>query len=278
LLKEVDNDLLTREVSGAGGVTNEFEFCIETGEKIRDQYLEGRSVNSKNNSTSHYNNKVEFSRKETTEGYSENMQNLQKDFIENKSDINTIKFNWKLESNCETNNQIINDGNKIPGNLVLFENQEKNGANDLRFKMFKCELCNFRTFYKGSFWRHQNQHNGKKYKCTNCSHESNDESNLLKHMKTLHFEKTSTCPNCNKVLKNVGARYWHQCQRSYCDQCEMSFAHNKGLKRHIQVKHEGIKKYQCFKCEYKAGQPTHLKTHMRLKHQEAEIIPFPIKA
>ena len=87
----------------------------------------------------------------------------------------------------------------------------------------------------------------------------------------IHFQETSKCPTCRKEFKNISLRYYHECQRSYCDQCEKSFIHSNGLRRHIEMKHNGNKKYPCPHCDYKAGQKTHLRRHFIFKHQKSDF-------
>ena len=132
----------------------------------------------------------------------------------------------------------------------------------------KCRFCDA---YPSNLWRHENGHKGVKYKCPECDSETNDKSNLLKHMKTIHFQELSKCPTCRKEFKNISLRYYHECQRSYCDQCEKSFIHSNGLRRHIEMKHNGNKKYPCPHCDYKAGQKTHLRRHFIFKHQKSDF-------
>ena len=147
---------------------------------------------------------------------------------------------------------------------------EDEGFPKLVTKLLECKQCDFKTAHRNSLRKHTNNHKGIKYKCNDCDHEASDKSNLAKHM-SIHLNETSICQNCNKELKNIGSRYSHQCERSYCDLCEMSFTSKSSLSRHIKVQHEGFK-YSCSKCDYKAGQTTHLKSHMRLKHSEAGIL------
>ena len=124
------------------------------------------SVNFENNSTS-------------------SSQKNQEDLIKNKNDTSTVKLNWKLGSNFETNNQIKNE--LILENLVLNEN-------GFEVKKFKCELCNFSTLRKSYLLRHKKKHNGIKYKCTECSYESS-KANLLSH-KRKHNGTKYKCTEC----------------------------------------------------------------------------------
>ena len=84
-----------------------------------------------------------------------------------------------------------------------------------RMKNKMKKKCNYCDSYVINSSVHENVHKGIKYKCTECVHESHDKSNLVKHMKTRHFKEPSKCSKCNKELKDIAARYDHQCQRSY---------------------------------------------------------------
>ena len=89
-------------------------------------------------------------------------------------------------------------------------------------------------------------------------------------MKTQHFKEPSKCSTCNKEFKDIAARYGHQCQRSYCDQCDSSFSSKQKLRLHIESIHEG-KKFPCPQCTYKAGRMSNLRNHIIIKHPNSEI-------
>ena len=62
-----------------------------------------------------------------------------------------------------------------------------------------------------------------------------------------------------------GAKYQGEQKKYPCDQCEYSAGKLDHLKRHKEIKHEGIK-YPCDQCSYAATTSGHLKTHKQRKH------------
>ena len=78
-----------------------------------------------------------------------------------------------------------------------------------------------------------------KYACDQCERQFSTQSNLIRHIQSLH----------------EGTNY-------ACDQCDFKANCQRQLTSHIQSKHESIK-YACDQCDYQATQQGHLKIHIQ---------------
>ena len=50
-----------------------------------------------------------------------------------------------------------------------------------------------------------------------------------------------------------------------CNQCDLSYAHNRDLRRHLQSKHKGLT-YPCQQCKYEATRSSNLTVHVKTQH------------
>ena len=79
-------------------------------------------------------------------------------------------------------------------------------------------------------------------------------SQLEKYL-TVHQE-----PNTNlKVTKSTS---------KYCEICDKTFSSVQALKMHIEVVHEGLKKFKCIKCGKSFSQEGYLKRHNEVVHED----------
>ena len=79
------------------------------------------------------------------------------------------------------------------------------------------------------------------------------------------------CVECDKSYSNYSALYkhkkaFHEGVTYNCNQCDYKSALKANLKRHIETKHEDIKKFACNFCEYRCFLKTDLQRHMKKKH------------
>ena len=56
-----------------------------------------------------------------------------------------------------------------------------------------------------------------------------------------------------------------------CDQCDKIFASKQRMKYHVEVKHLGIKKYECESCGYKTNQKCRLADHENIMHKKEPL-------
>ena len=68
----------------------------------------------------------------------------------------------------------------------------------------------------------------------------------------------------HKEVKHEGIRY-------PCDQCEYSTTRMSDLKKHKEAKHEGIR-YPCDQCKYAAKEMSKLKRHKEAMHEDIHVI------
>ena len=59
-------------------------------------------------------------------------------------------------------------------------------------------------------------------------------------------------------------------RKCQCYECDFITTTSSYLKRHKEVKHEGIR-YPCDQCDYAATQPWSLKSHMERKHKKIQV-------
>ena len=278
LFDQVDSDLVVKGILETEPTDfQNFKGSNEIEEISSDIILNENNVDLKTNhknsqivSSNTLNHRPEFNTnvdEDMKEGFNTNVDEskyYRRSFIKNEmlKENSIIPIKNLSNENCTQDIQF----ERKKGKVKSYENQP-NRKN--------CKYCGFIASSPASLYKHENIHKGIQYKCTECSHVTNDKSNLLKHMKNIHYKETTKCPTCNKEFKTIGSRYSHDCQRSYCDQCDKNFAFKSKLKEHIKIKHEGYS-YPCLLCNYKAGQKTHLRTHVRLKHPETDTVSYPI--
>ncbi|CAK1554424.1 unnamed protein product [Leptosia nina] len=96
----------------------------------------------------------------------------------------------------------------------------------------------------------------KRYKCPICDEKFSSYNYRMKHLKTIHGEKTALfpCPSCPKVFdlcsrRTAHIRSQHLQERNHaCTICGMKFFSNYELQEH-NIKHGGARIYQCDVCE-----------------------------
>ena len=108
--------------------------------------------------------------------------------------------------------------------------------------------------------------------CPDCGKDFAQQSNLNKHIKTVHQNKQDfKCVTCGKGFgkKDHLTRHIkcvHNLEKRYlCTQCEKRFGQACDLARHVESIHEGIV-YPCNKCEYKASTKSNLASHVKIVH------------
>lgn len=112
------------------------------------------------------------------------------------------------------------------------------------------------------------------FKCDECSYQTNDKSNLMRH-KGVH-NKSIQCENCRKKYSTNQSLKLHQMQHKHgayatalaetfdCDICDKSFSTQKLMKQHQRKVHaeDGYNR-----CGFKSKQKNRLTYHIKSKHR-----------
>ena len=143
---------------------------------------------------------------------------------------------------------------------------------EIKDSKFLCSVCDYQTKDNSNMRKHiRSLHNKEKFSCSTCENTYYDQSSLKKHIKSVHEGVKYACDQCdfeatqNPLLKfhiqstHFGIRY-------ACGQCKFEAKYPQQLKNHSRVKHEG-QQYTCDKCQFKSTYKNVLKKHMKSKHK-----------
>jgi len=127
------------------------------------------------------------------ENFNADNDNLKSYGVENfNGDNDNLKFDGAENFNADNDNlKFDGAANFNAGNdnlKLIFKTSFKDKIDQavIRKRNEKKQKCRFCDAYPSNLWRHENGHKGVKYKCPECDSETNDKSNLLKHMKTIY--------------------------------------------------------------------------------------------
>ena len=109
-------------------------------------------------------------------------------------------------------------------------------------KPFKCSLCSYKTGVNGSFKLHQQQHYGKKFRCSLCPHTAINKYQMDAHRKKHNNEKSF-----------------------FCDRCDFSTLYRNAMRVHI-MNHMGLKPFKCNQCNYCSVSSSKVKRHISHTH------------
>ena len=145
-------------------------------------------------------------------------------------------------------------------------------------KPFCCKFCDMQFTLRSSITKHmRNRHKEKlnwTVECSLCNKLFPDDFSLKMHMK-FHEEvrkkkvrKEIICEYCDKRLRSLSALNYHVTKRTGeknfgCGKCGKSFAHERGLKRHIQFQCGRERGFSCVHCSKKFSRPDYLKKHLK---------------
>ena len=112
---------------------------------------------------------------------------------------------------------------------------------------------------------------GTNIQCPQCDKFFSNNSNLHKHIRTVHEGVKYACNECDFQATQQGhlrthIQSVHEGVRYSCNQCDYQATKQSNLTQHIESKHEGVK-YGCNKCDFQATQQGHLKTHIQSVHE-----------
>ena len=157
---------------------------------------------------------------------SESIENPDQDTLEVESGLSDVVLMNSNEANEGEEEKEMEERAQVSCGTV---NEERGTLSDLR--VLKNHATNSNNF-------------GKHLKCSKCSYETFDRSNLKKHIKSVH----------DKIRDYV------------CCECGFSASTSNILSRHIKCVHDKIKDHFCEECEYAASDKRGLMRHIRSKH------------
>lgn len=150
-------------------------------------------------------------------------------------------------------------------------------------KDFKCSQCSFETNDKSRFKAHQNKHKGIKFQCNICMQTYTEENNVKQHIKDKHTEngsvKVHKCSECTYETKYSSRfrvhRNKHKGIKYQCNVCMVTFAAKASLKKHIMYKHTkdgSAKVHKCSECSYETYYKNCFQRH--LSRHRPGVKPF----
>ncbi|XP_052746364.1 zinc finger protein 84-like isoform X2 [Bicyclus anynana] len=135
-------------------------------------------------------------------------------------------------------------------------------------KFYSCDVCDYKTAYKGNFVIHESTHTGvKPYSCETCNYKTAYKNHLLVHKRTHTGEKPYSCETCNYRTANRGNLLMHKRihsgEKPYsCKTCDYKTAQKSSLLKHKRT-HTGEKPFSCTMCNYKTAEKRGLERHNR---------------
>ncbi|XP_026743933.1 zinc finger protein 287-like isoform X7 [Trichoplusia ni] len=146
---------------------------------------------------------------------------------------------------------------------------------------FPCKRCEDIFPSYASLYAHNAKihRSNKRYKCPICDEKFASYKHRLKHLNTIHGEKTAVfpCPSCPKVFdlcsrRTAHIRFQHLQERNHvCSICGMKFFTNYELQEH-SIKHGGERIYQCDVCKKSYARLKTLREHMRIHNNDRRFI------
>ncbi|XP_047039530.1 zinc finger protein 266-like isoform X8 [Helicoverpa zea] len=146
---------------------------------------------------------------------------------------------------------------------------------------FPCKRCTDTFPSYASLYAHNAKVHkaNKRYKCPICDEKFASYKHRLKHLNTIHGEKTAVfpCPSCPRVFdlcsrRTAHIRFQHLQERNHvCPICGMKFFTNYELQEH-SIKHGGERIYQCDVCKKSYARLKTLREHMRIHNNDRRFV------
>lgn len=146
---------------------------------------------------------------------------------------------------------------------------------------FPCKQCGETLPTYSSLYAHiaKVHRSNKRYKCPICDEKFVTYKFRMKHLNTVHGEKTATfpCPSCPKVFdlcsrRTAHIRSRHLQERNHaCTECGMKFFTNYELQEHT-IKHVGARIYQCDVCKKSYARLKTLREHMKIHNNDRRFV------
>ncbi|XP_041968380.1 zinc finger protein 57-like isoform X3 [Aricia agestis] len=146
---------------------------------------------------------------------------------------------------------------------------------------FPCKHCGDTLPTYAALYAHvaRVHRSNKRYKCPLCDEKFASYKYRMKHLNTVHGEKTALfpCPTCPKVFdlcsrRTAHIRSQHLQERNHsCAVCGMKFFSNYELQEH-SVKHVGARIYHCDVCKKSYARRKTLREHMRIHNNDRRFV------
>ena len=149
-------------------------------------------------------------------------------------------------------------------------------------KNYVCHLCEkqFGAKYSLDIHLQSSIHVGtQNIQCESCGRNFTHQRNLNYHIKYIHSgkEKNHHCNFCSRKYRSPSdlrkhIKHIHENPRKkggskQCDSCGKVFKHHHLMKNHIEIAHEGLKKYSCNSCDKKYASNDSLQRHINFIHK-----------
>ncbi|XP_038221172.1 zinc finger protein 2 homolog isoform X5 [Zerene cesonia] len=146
---------------------------------------------------------------------------------------------------------------------------------------FPCKHCGDMLSSYAALYAHVSRvhKSNKRYKCPICDEKFASYKYRMRHLNTVHGEKTALfpCPSCPKVFDLCSRRTAHiksqhlQERNHACGSCGMKFFTNYELQEH-SIKHIGARIYQCDVCKKSYARLKTLREHMRIHNNDRRFV------
>ena len=195
-----------------------------------------------------------------------------KDFIFKKSLDTHIKtvHEEKRDYKCDICGKSSSSIQNYKSHLKI----HRSGANE-EVKRLKCNVC-YKTFKtRHSFNYHKKTQHNKAYNCHICEKVYQIPALLANHITTEHegVQKPNlSCSQCNNTFVNESnlrdhIDIVHQGIKKFkCGLCNQTFGYKSHLNDHL-MSHAGNKRFKCNQCEKSYFKNNHLKRHMTVAHE-----------
>ncbi|XP_044736567.1 zinc finger protein 660-like [Chrysoperla carnea] len=179
----------------------------------------------------------------------------------------------KTKKNHLENSLQLNKYKKESLNNKHIKNQPAfdTNMNDLQYI---CTMCKKMFGKKSQLNQHRERVHGKhKYHCSLCSHQSNNKTNLMQHIRLhLTHEREFVCDQCGKSFYRNSTLKEHKIlqhnekdQQFACEICGKLFKRNCEVSRHL-LTHSEERPHTCSQCGQSYKRKTHLQRHQLATH------------
>ncbi|XP_055525266.1 zinc finger protein 33B-like [Wyeomyia smithii] len=140
---------------------------------------------------------------------------------------------------------------------------------------YTCTICVAETIVINSITTlniHKRMHENP-YKCPQCDRCYANKRAVDGHIQSYHSEENtpspSICDKCGKVCRSLTSLKYHErlhTSACACEFCGKLFVDRHKLRRHIERKHEKLKKYECYLCHKKLCSMDAVQVHFKTIH------------
>ncbi|KAM7349230.1 uncharacterized protein ACRADG_008250 isoform 1-T3 [Cochliomyia hominivorax] len=185
--------------------------------------------------------------------------------------IPPLTSNLKQEKSLLKNSykHVCEECGKVYTKLQTFkEHQYTHGPKELY--PFQCDQCDKAFVKQRTFMEHKLRHAGiKNFECSHCGAKKTTKKELRSHMNSHTRERQYPCPNCHMVFYRSSNRRIHVdvvhqgIRRFACRFCDQTFGKGDNLKNH-ELLHTGEKPHACTECGKRFVQRVSLRSHMKV--------------